>query len=361
MLKFKCSNCQNDIQVDFQYIGDMVQCPFCTSLQIVPDQMLPSETDYNGYSIITTLDPTILWTTYEIARQPHNVALCVPTSFFLKRLSDVSGFANVVTRAGSLNKPEFPTLLDHSLVPENIYFVFEYQKEAFKLKSAIKEKPLEINNALLVVRNIATALSHVWEQDKVLHQCLIPDNISITNELNVRIKNLGLSEYLLQDQPLMESGFNIWDCKYISPEFMTEGVADSPICDIYSLGGILFLLCSGHDPHENTAPGNIPSAPVPLLTNYIQNVPESLQLLLQMMMAPDPGSRFASWQEVIRHIDTILANQVVSSQIYYNAPASRTDHHEPVGLSAGDLTQAISKSSTSGKSTHSKTSIKPIS
>lgn len=346
MLNFKCSNCQNDIQSEEQFIGDMVQCPFCIGLQVVPDPMLPPRTEYNGYQIIRTLGTSILWTTYEVTQQPHNLALCIPTSFFLKRITDFQGFANRVRKIGSINKPELPSLIDQHSDPGNEYFLFDYQDAAFKIRHFIANEPLDPNNALMVVRKIATTLSQLWEENGILHQCLIPDHISMTTDIKIRIHNFGLSEYFLQDQQLLEHGFNIWDYKYLSPEFITDGVANTPSCDIFSLGGILFLLCTGHDPHENYSPENITSAPVPALSDFLTEFPESLSVLLQMMMAQNPESRFSSWQEVIKHIDSILTSHATTSDIYYfNSQPNQTNYHEPVGLSAGDLTQSISKPS----------------
>lgn len=368
MLNFKCSNCQNDINVAHQYMGDMIQCPFCVALQIVPDQMLPDGADFNGFTIVKTVAASSLWTSYEVAQQPHNLAMCIPTSFFMKRISDMSGFAEQVAISGSLNSPELPTLLNHGLTPENEFFIFDYQPNAFKINSFISENPLGAYNALLVTRNIAKCLSQIWEQYGILHQCLTPENISVTHDFNVRIKNIGFSEYLLQDQSLLEQGFNVWDYHFMSPEFMNDGVADSPACDIYSLGGILFYLCSGHFPHESIPPESISQTPPPSLRMFVPDCLESLEILIQMMMSPNTEGRLNAWHEVIKHIDTILANQSMSSSqvVYFDAAPNQTDYHNPVGISAGDLTQAIKKEkamidTTSGpKVTAPHKTIKPI-
>ena len=61
MLNYKCSNCQNDIQVEFQYIGEMVQCPICMTLHIVPDTMLLPGATFNTLVIIRTISSTSLY------------------------------------------------------------------------------------------------------------------------------------------------------------------------------------------------------------------------------------------------------------------------------------------------------------
>ena len=177
----------------------------------------------------------------------------------------------------------------------------------------------------------------------------------------MRIKNFGISEHLLQDNHLLESGFNIWDHRYMSPELIADGIANSPSSDIYSLGAILFLLTTGHSPYENILPEQINTAPLPSLMEYTPNAPESLQILINMMMAHNIGSRLNSWHEVIKHIDTLITNQVATKhQATYNVQPKQTGYYEPIGLSAGEFTQNISREAVQEQPKISKT-IKPIS
>lgn len=366
MLNFKCSQCQNDIQVNFEYIGEMVQCPFCSTLQIVPDAILMPGSMFKGHTVIRTISSTSLWTTYEIASQPNNLSLSIPTSFFLKRISDLPEFLEKVITNSTLNQPELPQLIDYSTTPNNCYFISDYNRDAFKLYSFIDENPLDYYNTLIVIRNIANTLSQLWNNYSLLHLAISPDNIFITNTLNVRIKNFGISEHLLQDNHLLESGFNIWDHRYMSPELIADGIANSPSSDIYSLGAILFLLTTGHSPNENIPPEQIKNALLPSLMDYAPNAPESLQILINMMMAHSIVSRLNSWQEVIKHIDTLITNQVANKhQATYNVQPKQTGYYEPIGLSAGEFTQNISREAvrehSHGKPQKNIKTIKPIS
>ena len=344
MISIKCSGCQGDISIHHEYVGDMIQCPYCGALQIVPDQILQAGTVYNGYTVRRAISTSVLWTAYEVAAQPNNLALCIPTSFFLKRVSDISSFADSGIYGSSLNRPELPSLISHSLSPE-VFFVFDYQSDAVKLASLIKSKPLDIYSALRVSRNIATCLKFLWDEYHVLHQCLIPDNIWMNPGLSVRIKNTGIASYLLSDQQLLESGFNVWDHHYISPEFLNEGIVDSPACDIYSLGAVLFFLCTSAPPNEGVPPELIASTPPPYLNEFIPEAPHGLSVLIQLMMSPDPSSRASSWDEVLKHIDILLANQVQPSAQPFSFPSAprMTGYHQPIGLNPGELTQSIKR------------------
>lgn len=355
MLNFKCTNCHNEIQSEYQYIGDMVECPICGSVQIVPDPILPNGAEFHGYMIGKTLASTMLWTTYEAVGRTElpdrHVVIRVPTTFFLKSVSDFEAFVDTVIKTGSLNMPEIPSLLDRSLVPGKIYFVYGYLKNTYKLHYFKGDRLLDYNSALYIVKGLATAMQKVWKKEGLIHQNMIPSNIRITNQLEVRIANIGISNFLLHDQKLLQHGFNIWDYRFMAPEFITDGIADSPSCDIYSLGGILFLLCTGHEPHENIDPMDITSAPIPSLEDYMLDAPESLTSLIQLMMAPNIQLRFKDWDEVIGRIDRIITDTTKMQKTddvleQYNMKGIQTGRYEPVGLQAGGFKKKVIKTST---------------
>lgn len=356
MLNFKCTNCLTEIQAEYQYIGEMVQCPICSSLQVVPDPMLPNGSEFHGYMIGKLLASSMLWNTYEAvgrtAQPDRHVVIRIPTTFFLNSVSDFDAFVDTVIKAGSLNKTTISSLLDRSVVPGKVYFVYEFVQSAYKLSYFSGDRLLDYESALLVCRAIAETLKEVWEKDYLIHQNLIPSNIRITNKFDVRISNIGISEFLLRDQQLLQHGFNIWDYKYMSPEFITQGIANTPSCDIYSLGGILFLLCTGHDPHENDPPDEIPVAPIPSLMDYMEDVPEKLNSLIQLMMAPNPQLRFKTWEEVLDRIDKITTNtaKLRSQNVLknFNFQGAQSGRYEPVGLHAGAF-EKVMKKSTTGK------------
>jgi len=349
MLNFKCTNCQNDIQSEYQYIGELVQCPLCESIQIVPDPMLTSGSHYHGYQIGKILASSMLWTTYKavgISELPEqDVVIRIPSTFFLKRVSDFEEFVDTVIKTGSLNMPGIPTLLDRCTVPGKVYFVFGYIEEAYNLSYFARDKLLAPGRALMITRKIALSLQKAWEKENIIHQNLIPKNLRVLNNWDVRITNIGLSQFLLKDQALLQHGFNIWDYRYMSPEFLSEGTAANPSCDIYSLGGILFLLCTGHNPHQYTDPADLSEAPIPNPTEHQPELPDEIVSLIQLMLAPDPNLRLNTWDEVISRMDKIMtAQKSIKAADFiqqYNLSALQTGKYEATGHQAGGFRKKV--------------------
>ena len=200
--------------------------------------------------------------------------------------------------------PEFPLLIDRSIAPGHIYFAYEHIPATHGLRFFTK---IEYRDILAIIRSIAIALKSVWDKNLILHQNLTPQNIRLTKEKRIRIHNIGLSGALLADHSLLDWGFNIWDARYMSPEFALQGVADTPACDIYSLGGILFYLLTGHHPYASVNPADIPRIPVPDPTNYNRGIPPEILSLFAVMMSKDISARISSWDQVIADLDSLLA------------------------------------------------------
>lgn len=355
MLNFQCTQCQTAIQSEYQYIGELVECPICQSLQIVPDPILQNGTQFHGYLISNIKSTTMLWNVYEAVGiselKDKHVIIRVPTTFFLKHVSNFDQFVKTIVTGGSLNLPSIPSLLDRCIIPGKVYFVFSYIKEAYKITYFEGKNKLEPSTTLLLAKKIATTLDKLWEKEGIIHQNILPRNIKITEKLNIRINNIGLSKFLLKDQQLIDYGFNIWDYHYMCPEFIEKGIADSPSCDIYALGAILFQLSTGVIPHQDILSEEVSSAPIPSAIEYNNKIPQKMNVLIQLMMAPNPTVRLHNWSEVIERIDKIMNEKyqnITPTPISRKSGSITTSHpkYQNIGMQAGDFKKKYLKTST---------------
>lgn len=346
MLNFKCASCENDIQAEYQYIGELVECPLCSYIQIVPDPPLSIGSEYQGYKIRGISASSLLWTSYRAVGMTElperDVLLKIPSTFFRKRVTDFNSFVDAVIKSGSLNIPEFPALLDRNIIPGKEFFVFDYAKSAHSINSFGKAR-IGFYDSLIIIRGIAAALQKAWEKNLLVHQNLNPKNVRVKEDREVRIFNMGISSFLLKDKNLLDQGFNIWDYHYMSPEFIKEGKADTPSCDIYSLGGLLFLLITGHDPYELVGPEEVTEAPISDPLEYNPDIPPYIITLFQSMMAKDINTRLSSWDDVIILADQLLdriklqAQQKIRAQIEYNSSGAYTGEFGPIGYTSGSF------------------------
>ena len=327
MQAFECKRCQNIINAEDQYVGEVVECPNCSGAEIVPDPSFTKGTIHAGYVIESIYESDVLWTAYRVKKsddpQKNPYLLKIPTQFFIKHVTDFNAFADTVVRTGTIHTLHFPQLIDRSIVHSNSFFAYDYIPTTHGLRFFTK---IDFPDALELMRGIAIALKDAWDKNLIVHQNLTPKNIRITKDQQVRIHNMGISSVLLQDHNLLDWGFNIWDHRYMSPEFIQQGIADTPACDIYSLGGLLFFLLTGHHPYERINPADIPRVPIPNPMDYNNLIPPEILSLFNVMMAKDLDNRLKTWDQVIENLNLILGvNRKSANQTQFVARYQKTD------------------------------------
>ncbi|GEM_PF-6222482 len=352
---FKCSVCKNDIQAEYQYIGELVACPICDSVQIVPDPPLLVDSIFSGYRISEIYASSHLWTSYKaIGETEHpgqEVLLRIPSSFYLKNDMNPELFFNMVLRTGSLNIEGFPALVDRSITPGRTYFIYEFSHKAKTLSGfASKQVPISSADSIKIIRNIACALNKAWEKENLIHQNLKPSNVRVDEDGNVMIYEFAVSPSLIGNSELLNKGFNIWDYRYMSPEFIRNGVASDQRCDIYSLGGIFYLLLTGHHPYAEKNPEEVPDSPLPDPREFNYEVPANYISIIEKLMAKDINERFQSWNEVIEYINITCPESLAPPEASgtdlqrINIAAISTGRFEPAGQLAGRYNEPARKS-----------------
>jgi len=346
-LNFKCPACENEIQAEYQHIGEWVACPLCSFAQVVPDPQLPSGASYNGYTVDRLVESNLLCHAYKArggdeSQQGKLSILRIPTSFFLKNISDFESFAHATVSCGCLNVEGMAQLVDKSLIHGKTFFVYDLLADSRSLTSFVSIfGPLKPADAADLMRKAATAMGQVWKHLGIPHMGLSPSAIVISPAMEMEIFDYGISKHLLRDAKLMASGFNIWDLRYMSPE-ARSGSHDfnSPASDIYSLGAIVYFILTGKDPFGEDEFDS--STPFPELPLGIV-LPDPFRALIRKMTAFSPSDRFHTWEELSSAIDRMCLDsglplqQARDRRVVRQFPrtelAQQEDRHgDPVGL-----------------------------
>ncbi|MFZ2657945.1 MAG: hypothetical protein WAX69_23640 [Victivallales bacterium] len=352
MFIFKCVNCGSYLQSGYGDIGELVECPACQFVQIIPEPAISSGGYFEEYIIRDLISSNLLWNSYHAqilqGRVLVDSVLKIPTGFFLKRVSSFKAFADAVKMAGNSGIKEFPLLTDSSITEGRSYFAYEYVKKLRTVSSFALDTPVREVDVLTVARKVAAALSEAWNKYKIPHLNLNPDSVRlVVSDLEVKIAGYGVSSFLASETRLLDDGLNIWDFRYVCPEFIRDGKCDSQALDIYSLGRLLCFMLSGVHPPEHDGTGT--PAGDPLTAGLLAGRPGlsmSLVTLLNSMTEADPLHRISTWNEVIARIDAILAEMKTECRIIeyrrkfniwkgYSGTVGRTKVHETLGLAAG--------------------------
>jgi serine/threonine-protein kinase len=172
---------------------------------------------------------------------------------------------------------------------------------------------------LYVVREVAQALHHAyWSTDmtgqrlSVVHRDVSPHNVILSYDGTVKLLDFGVAMSAVTEHA---ETMIVGKWLYMSPETTTNQQIDHR-SDLFSLGVILYLLCSGYMPFTGSEPKEIvkkirAGQYKPL--REIVPVPERLAILVGRLLSPNPDDRPQRGQEVAAELTDIARQYGIES------------------------------------------------
>ncbi len=160
--------------------------------------------------------------------------------------------------------------------------------------------PLELLDVLNTGRQIAAGLAAAHAMG-LIHRDIKPGNILLENGIeHVRITDFGLAR-AADDASITQSGFVAGTPMYMAPE-QAQGEPIDQRADLFSLGSVLYTMCSGRPPFRaaNTIAvlkRVVEDTPRPI-REIIPEIPEWLCELISLLHAKNPADRTTSAQDV---------------------------------------------------------------
>ena len=228
----------------------------------------------------------------------------------------VDMFLNEAKIAGRLMHPNIVQVHDVGEVGGALYLAMEYVRgkdlrEIIKsLRSTNSAVPLPIS--LFVVREVAQALHHAyWSSDMggnllaVVHRDVSPHNIILSFDGAVKLLDFGVAMSAVTEHP---ESMIVGKWQYMSPEHTTSQSIDHR-SDLFSLGVILYLLCSGKLPFIGSdlkdVVRKIRAGTYTPLKEAAPDVPDGLAQLVSQMLSANPNERLQKGSEVASAITEI--------------------------------------------------------
>lgn len=171
------------------------------------------------------------------------------------------------------------------------------------LKERLKQGPIGLRAALLVIRKLADALQAVHDVG-IVHRDVKPTNVMIDADGRVRLADFGVAQYAGDDSS--STGVMVGTMKYMAPE-QARGKEPDPRADVFSLGVVLYEILAGKPPFGGTLDALIArvSKPAPELPEAL-GVPEAVRALVRGCLERKPRRRTPSMTAVVQAINAIL-------------------------------------------------------
>ncbi|MDB5389937.1 MAG: prkC 20, partial [Planctomycetaceae bacterium] len=190
------------------------------------------------------------------------------------------------------------------------YLVMPYVRGESLQKRLDQQGPRGLNEILRVGLQIAAGLTAAHAQGLV-HRDIKPANILLEDGIErLKITDFGLAR-AVDDASLTRTGIIAGTPQYMSPE-QARGEAIDSRSDLFSLGSVLYAMCTGRPPFRaETSYGILrritDTEPRPI-REINPDIPDWLEGIINRLLAKAPSMRFASASEVAEIFEQCLAH-----------------------------------------------------
>jgi WD40 repeat protein len=220
-------------------------------------------------------------------------------------------FAREAKAAAAVVHDHVVTIHAVDATPQGIpYIVMQYIAGKSVQDLIDRGKPPELREILRIGTQAAQALAAAHAQG-LIHRDVKPANILLENGVErVKITDFGLARGV-DDATMTQSGVVAGTPRYMSPE-QARGEPIDHRSDLFSLGSVLYALCTGRAPFEGnssiaTLKRVCERTPQPI-GHLNPDIPSWLVRIIERLHAKNPAERYSSAAEVADLLGRCLAH-----------------------------------------------------
>ena len=273
-----------------------------------------------GYKILSKIGEgatSVVWKAHQLSLD-RTVVIKVLAAKLSKEHEDAQLFLAEAQTAAKLKHNGIIQVYDFGQIKNDgrYFFVMEYVFGYTVGEWGRRRGRLKESDALAIAYHVGEALKYAWDQARVIHCDIKPDNLMVDADGTVKIMDLGLAHMVFaQSAAASDAGDStvMGTPNYMSPEQAAGNNNLDCRTDIYALGMTLYHILTGVLPYGNGDELDIIGKQInePLASPQVINPDLSTDItrLIQKMTAKNISERFQNWPEVLTAIVAVLHQQ----------------------------------------------------
>jgi molecular chaperone DnaK len=225
-------------------------------------------------------------------------------------------FQREVEAAAKLTHPNIVTAFDADEQNGIYYLVMEFVDGEPLGHLVATRGAMPIKQAVDCILQAACGLEYAHSKG-IIHRDIKPNNLLLDTDGVVKILDMGLARFddgrksVIAGDELTQQNQIVGTIEYMSPEQVDDSSSADRRSDIYSLGCTMFRLLTKRPPYQGKSIVETLIAhrtqPTPQLRADCPTAPESLQAILERMLAVAPADRFQSVADLIVDLEAIYS------------------------------------------------------
>ncbi|MBR4221372.1 MAG: protein kinase, partial [Victivallales bacterium] len=337
-MRFQCPYCKTILDIDDCQPGELVACGKCGNAVNVPLSKTAPGAIIGDFVVLREIGTGGMGTVF-LAHQislDRDVALKILLPAFESDKHFLQDFINEARMAAQIRHPNVVEAyaVGKDTASGTYYFAMEFV-DGLTLKQQVDASgPLSEEKVFEIATTMIDALSYGWNEKKLIHRDIKPDNIIMNSLGQAKLADLGLAKKVNE---IAEDGsselYGTPQC--IAPE-LVFGMPATPSSDIYALGATLYFLLTGQFPYMSQDIETIVTmhleTPLPPIGDPA--APAPLETLIRIMMAKRPCHRYQNYDELKADLELVKNGQMPAHE---DTPAAQV----PIDSNAADPMQPI--------------------
>lgn len=247
-------------------------------------------------------------------RLDRTVALKIIRSENLEETDFLRRFDREARALAILNHPNIVHINDYGELNGLPYLEMDY------IPGGTLEKHLGVlipwSESARFLAPVAFALEHAHRLG-IIHRDIKPSNILITESGEPMITDFGIAKIMNFDQATLVTlpGFGVGTPAYMSPEQVMGKPIDGR-SDVYSLGIVLYEMCTGHPPYRAETPMAVAVKqvhdPIPRPRQDLVPLPSAAEKAILTALAKEPEQRYPNMAAFAETLDKLGRKAPVS-------------------------------------------------